>query len=398
MHKIFSVSDVTSLIKNKLENEIPFMFIEGEISEFKQHGSGHQYFTIKDNNSILNCIIWRSTANRLKITPKVGMNVVLYGRLAVYSPQGKYSFIANTMNERGVGELYQKYEALKNRLMDEGLFNDADKKEIPKYPLNIGIITSSSGSALQDILQIFKQYAPHVNIILHSAKVQGKNGAESIIKAINKLEKYPDLELIIISRGGGSIEDLWEFNNEKLAIAVYNSNIPIISGVGHETDNTIIDFVSDYRCTTPTNAAEYSVRYWKDLEVKINQFEGRLFQNIDRRLSYDKLHFNELTNSYGFKRPKDIFNRWGEHLNNLSEKLQNDVFNEFGNISTKLNYVIRQLNAYNPDNIIKKGYSIVYNIDGKVIKSIKSVKKTDKINIKMNDGIIKSIVDKIQSN
>jgi len=398
MNKIFSVSEATSLIKNKLENEIPSMYIEGEISEFKQHGSGHQYFTIKDNKSILNCIVWRSTAKKLAITPKVGMNVVLFGRLNVYSPQGRYSFIVNTINEKGVGELYKKYEDLKNKLKNEGLFDYANKKEIPKYPLNIGVITSSSGSALQDILKIFKQYAPHINIILHSAKVQGKKGAESIIKAIKKLEKYSDLELIIISRGGGSIEDLWEFNKENLARAVYNANIPIISGVGHETDNTIIDFVSDHRCTTPTNAAEYSVRYWQDLDMKINQFESQLFQKVDRRLSYDKLRFNQLINSYGFKRPKDIIVKWTEYLNNLTEKLQEHVFDKVGNITTKLNYGIKQLNAYNPENIVNKGYSIVYNIDGKVIKSIKTVKKDDEINVKISDGTINSIVNKLKSN
>jgi len=398
MNKIFSVSEATSLIKNKLENEIPSMYIEGEISEFKQHGSGHQYFTIKDNKSILNCIVWRSTAKKLAITPKVGMNVVLFGRLNVYSPQGRYSFIVNTINEKGVGELYKKYEDLKNKLKNEGLFGYANKKEIPKYPLNIGVITSSSGSALQDILKIFKQYAPHINIILHPAKVQGKKGAESIIKAIKKLEKYSDLELIIISRGGGSIEDLWEFNKENLARAVYNANIPIISGIGHETDNTIIDFVSDHRCTTPTNAAEYSVRYWQDLDMKINQFESQLFQKVDRRLSYDKLRFNQLINSYGFKRPKDIIVKWTEYLNNLTEKLQGHVFDKVGNITTKLNYGIKQLNAYNPENIVNKGYSIVYNIDGKVIKSIKTVKKDDEINVKISDGTINSIVNKLKSN
>lgn len=398
MNKIFSVSDVTSLIKNKLENEIPSMYIEGEISEFKSHGSGHQYFTIKDNKSILNCIIWRFTAKKLKITPKVGMNVILFGRLNVYSPQGRYSFIVNSINEKGVGELYKKYEELKNKLQNEGLFNDSNKKEIPKYPLNIGVITSSSGSALQDMLKIFKQYAPHINIILHPAKVQGKNGAETIIKAIKELEKQSELELIIISRGGGSIEDLWEFNKENLARAVYKSNIPIISGVGHETDNTIIDFVSDHRCTTPTNAAEYSVRYWQDLGIKLNQYESQLFQKIDRRLSYDKLRYDQLINSYGFKRPKDIIIKWKEYLNNETKKLQRHVLDKIENITTKLNYGIKQLNAYNPDNIIKKGYSIVYNIDGKVIKSIKTVKKNDEINVKINDGTIKSIINELKSN
>jgi len=398
MHKIFSVSDVTSLVKNKLENEIPMFFIEGEISEFKRHGSGHLYFVIKDNNSILNCIIWRSTANKLSISPKVGMNVILHGRLSVYSPQGKYSFVANSIKENGVGELFQKYEELKKKLLNEGLFDSLNKKAIPKYPLNIGVITSRTGSALQDILQVFKEYAPHINIVLHSAKVQGKNAAKSIIEALNTLENYPKLELIIIARGGGSIEDLWEFNDEKLARAVYKSKIPIISGVGHETDTTIIDFVSDYRCTTPTNAGELSIRYWKDLETKINQFEDQLFQNVNKRLSYDKLQYSELVNSYGFKRPKDIINGWREHLNGLSEKLQNNIKNKFDNVSTKLNYEIKQLNAYNPDFILKKGYSIVYDNAGKVIKSTKNVNKSDKIDIKLYDGNIKSIVDSVESN
>ncbi len=190
----------------------------------------------------------------------------------------------------------------------------------------------------------------------------------------------------------------WEFNKENLARAVYNANIPIISGVGHETDNTIIDFVSDHRCTTPTNAAEYSVRYWQDLDIRINQFESQLFQKVDRRLSYDKLRFNQLINSYGFKRPKDIIVKWTEYLGNLTEKLQVHVFDKVGNITTKLNYGIKQLNAYNPENILNKGYSIVYNIDEKVIKSIKTVKKNDEINVKISDGTINSIVNELKSN
>lgn len=398
MKNIFSVSGVTSLIKNKLENEIPSMYVEGEISEYKHHASGHRYFTIKDNNSNLNCIIWRFMAQKLTFTPKVGMNVVLFGKLNVYVPQGKYSFIVSSINEKGVGALYQKYEELKNRLKNEGMFDSEKKKPIPKYPINIGIITSDSGSALQDILQNFKRNAPHINLFLYPAKMQGEGGAETVISGIEEFEKEENIDLLIISRGGGSIEDLWEFNRENLARAVFNSTIPIISGVGHETDTTIIDFVSDYRCTTPTNSAEYAMRYWQDMDVKINNIENQLVQNVDRIVHLANSRFNELINSYGFKRPIDIFEKWNEYLDDYTDKLNKIILEKVDRNSLKLSNIDKQLSAYSPNNVIKKGYSIVYNKNGKVIKSIKSVEKNDDIEIKICDGFIDSKVNKTRAN
>ncbi|MCK5686092.1 exodeoxyribonuclease VII large subunit, partial [bacterium] len=282
MDQIYSVSEISHKIKSHLEYKIPEFYLGGEISEIKYHSSGHIYFTLKDNSAIMPSVMWRSQALTLKNRPEPGSKVVCRGKLSVYLPQGRYQFIASTMTISGQGDLFLQFEKLKLQLESEGLFNLDKKKVIPDFPRHIGIITSQSGAALQDILKVFSQIAPHLNLTLAPARVQGKGSADEIITRLDEFLSSSSLpDCIIIARGGGSIEDLWEFNNESLARYISSYKLPVLSGVGHETDFSICDFVSDYRASTPTAAAETCVQNWKDSRNQLEYLDSRFLQALE---------------------------------------------------------------------------------------------------------------------
>jgi exodeoxyribonuclease VII large subunit len=393
MQYINTVSDLTNLIKSKLEREIPETLVRAEISECKFHGSGHIYLTLKDPGAVLPAVIWKNTALQLPIKPVVGMEVIVSGKLSVYAPHGKYQFIINTLQDAGRGALFVRYEALKAQLISEGLCSIERKKSIPKFPMRVGLVTSGTGAALQDMLRVFGHDAPHVKLLLSEARVQGKGAAKSVIEALEALKSNkPDC--VICARGGGSIEDLWEFNDEALARYVADYPFPFISGVGHETDTTIIDLVADHRASTPTNAAEFICASWREVKITLNQMDytlstvmERVLQRQNERLLHIKRYFSS--------------RRLSENLINLNQKiryLQNRSIQGMNNHlllkKSKFEGIIGKLFAYSPENVLKKGYTLIKDQHNNLLRSVKTLSIDDPVRIIFHDGSSDAIITK----
>ncbi len=405
-----TVTQLTKYIKYKLDNDVNLdtVYLKGEISNFKAHTRGHFYFTIKDENTRINAVMFSSNANKIKFMPTDGMKVLVRGKVSVYEATGGYQIYVNEMLEDGIGNLYIAFEQLKKKLESEGLFDIAKKRKIPKIPTTIGIITAPTGAAIKDILSTIKRRWPLAKTILFPSLVQGEEAANDIVRNINLAKNY-DLDVLIIGRGGGSIEDLWPFNEEIVARAIYDLDIPTISAVGHEIDFTIADFVADLRAPTPTGAAEMAVPNVSDVTNYLKQLEVRLATNITNNINMKKELLNKLQNSFVLKNPLTIYEvkeQKFDHLvnnllinyknlvNNNSNKimlLNNNLINSITNVleknTNKYNILIHKLETLNPILTLKRGYAIVKK-DNKAIDSIKKMKKDDIINIELQDGIV----------
>ncbi|HDR04948.1 MAG TPA: exodeoxyribonuclease VII large subunit [Candidatus Marinimicrobia bacterium] len=386
MDQIYSVADLTNQIKLILENEIPDLYLQGELSEITFHNSGHWYFTLKDREAVISCLMWRNSANAVGFRPKLGEQLILYGKLSVYQPHGKYRFVARQVFRAGQGELYQRYELLKKKLEKEGLFESARKIKIPMYPRSVALITSETGAALQDMRRIFSSYAPYIQLFIVPAKVQGAGAAQSMIKALKIAENSRETELILIARGGGSIEDLWEFNDESLARTIASCKKPIISGVGHETDTTICDYVADYRASTPTGAAEYAVRGWRDAAEYLNQLEISMVQTVQNRLNHHRQFFDLLQKHYGFRRLLDIVEKRREETVRHIANMERALALRLRMSQELLRNLNLQLEAYNPQQVLKKGFVIIRNQKGQISTSAKSLIPGEKITGEFKDG------------
>jgi len=300
-NKIYSVSDATTLIKSVLEMNIPPIWVEGELSSWKRATSGHLYFNLKDSSSLLPTVMWKQSALSLLFKPEDGMKVRALGKITVYEKSGKYQMIASQLQPLGIGDLYQEFERLKKRLSEEGLFDEDRKKEIPRYPFRIGVVTSAKGAVIADIINVLNRRAPHVKVILESARVQGEGAAEEIVSAIEKFNSSGEVDLLIVGRGGGSIEDLWAFNEEAVARAIAASELPIISAVGHETDFSISDFVADLRAPTPSAAAELAAPRYDDLLENISSLERTISDLISDQLRDFERILDEYDTEYGWE-------------------------------------------------------------------------------------------------
>ena len=373
--KYLTVGAINRYIKYKLDNDeaLQTVFVKGEISNFKAHSSGHLYFSIKDESGKINAIMFSSSAKKLNFIPADGVKVLIIGRISVYEATGGYQIYVSDMQEDGMGNLYIAFEKLKKQLQSEGLFDETHKKKIPKYPSKIGVITANTGAAIKDILSTIKRRYKIAEVILFPSLVQGENAASDIVRNIKLASNY-DLDVLIVGRGGGSIEDLWPFNEEIVARAIYECPIPIISAVGHEVDYTIADFVADLRAPTPTGAAEMAVPNMSDLVSHITQMKIRLNENIIKKINIEKLRLDSFKNSYILKNPLIIYE-------NKKQKL--DMINE-----------IDKLELVNPLNILKRGFSLTTK-DDKIIKSVKNVNKSDILDIRLNDGVIKAKVEEV---
>lgn len=436
-NKYITVSQLNKYLKYKIDNDpnLGIVFLKGEISNFKNHTRGHFYFTLKDDTSRINAIMFQGNASKIPFLPVDGMKVLASGRVSVYEQSGSYQLYVDTMLEDGVGSLYLAFNQLKEKLEKEGLFSPEHKKSIPKIPEKIGIITAPTGAAIKDILSTIKRRFPLVETILFPALVQGEYAKDDIVKKI-KIANTHDLDVLIVGRGGGSIEDLWPFNEEVVARAIYESKIPIISAVGHEIDFTIADFVADKRAPTPTGAAEMAVPDKMDLKTYLNQVNIRLNKVITNKLNINKQKLDNLLASQIFKNPyrmyeikeqtldilyekllkemKIIINKKTENLNILESSfifknpsilvvdkvyLYNDLIKKLKyNIeritTNKTNDYIKLLNkveVLNPITTIKRGYAIVKK-DDKVVTSVKMLKKGDIITNQLIDGNIQSEV------
>lgn len=420
--KYYSITALNRAIKNMFEREpaLEDIYIKGEISNFKHHTRGHLYFTLKDENSRIAAVMFSSAASKIGFEPDDGMKVLVHGRVAVYEASGAYQIYVSEMSEDGIGNLYLEYEKLKKKLNAEGLFNPLYKKAIPKYPKTIGIVTAPTGAAIRDILSTIKRRYPICKTILFPALVQGATAKDSIVKQLRIAQDY-DLDVIICGRGGGSIEDLWAFNEECVAREIFASRIPIISAVGHEVDFTIADFVADLRAPTPTGAAEMAVPNLVDISNMLNQYQIRLNESINNGIKKKEAELKSLKESYVLKNPMSMYEIKEQKLDNFVDILNKNIANMLGNYNIKLdniknNYVIKNpksllekvehqfsllintLELVNPLNILSKGYSIV-SVNDNVIKDTSIINNDDIIDIKLHKGELKAkVIEKSEDN
>ena len=382
-----SVTELNSYIKNKIADDeyLNNVLIKGEISNFKNHYTGHMYFTLKDENSLIKCVMFKTYAQKLGFTPKDGMKVFVLGGVSVFERDGVYQIYVKAMQEDGVGILYKKYEELKQRLEEEGYFDEEHKKRIPQMPKIIGVLTSQTGSVIRDIINVSTRRNPNVNIRLFPVPVQGEGAAEKIAEGIKFMNENKLADVLILARGGGSLEDLWPFNEEIVAHAIYNSEIPIISAVGHETDFSISDFVADLRAPTPSAAAELAVPDIYEVKQKINTYQNRLRLTLIKKVEIMKLRYEKCMSSRVFKEPLRNINDNYLKIDAYIKRLENSIKTKQKEEKTKYIELISKLDTLSPLKTLTRGYSLVEEND-KIIKSAKDVKTGDKINIRFVDG------------
>lgn len=392
--KILTVSQLNFYVKSVLDSDprLNYVFLCGEISNLTDHyRSGHIYLSLKDNKSVIRAVMFAGNARNLKFKPMEGMKVICRGRVTLYEATGQYQYYIEDMQPDGIGALYQAYEQLKEKLQSKGLFDQSHKKPIPYCPKTIGVITSPTGAAVQDIKNILTRRFPSVNIILCPVLVQGDNAVPQLIDAVNKLNEYDLCDTIIIGRGGGSIEDLWAFNDENLAYAIYNSHIPVISAVGHETDFTICDFVSDLRAPTPSAGAELAVPDRNEILQNLDAQRQYLSSLMDKKLIENNNIVSEMTTKLLSLSPDDKIAKLYNDLDFLSQKYENNSNRIFQNTSNKIELLATKLESLNPVSTLKRGYSVVTNND-KTVTSVKDVKNGDTLAINVTDGKIISKV------
>lgn len=394
--KYLTVSRINRYIKYKLDNDenLQTVYLKGEISNFKNHTSGHFYFTLKDETSRIPAVMFRSAASKVNFNPQDGMNVLVTGRISCYEANGNYQIYVEEMLEDGIGNLYVEFEKLKKKLGERGYFDEKHKKPIPKFPKRIGVITASTGAAIRDIITTINRRYRLAEIILIPTLVQGERAGEDIVCSLGKAKEL-DLDVIILGRGGGSIEDLWAFNEEIVADAIFNMDIPIISAVGHEIDFTISDFVSDLRAPTPTAAAELAVPNTIELINNLNQIKTRLSKSILNKLELNKNKLNALLNSYILKNPKGLYEVKMQKLDNLVDKLNIYTTNIFESKETKYISLIDKMEALNPIKTLKRGYSIT-KVDNKVV-DFKKIKKDMIITTEFSEGEVISKVMEVKN-
>lgn len=409
-----TVTDINNYIKNIVDGDffLSNVTLKGEISNLKFHTRGHLYFSLKDENSKINAVMFNYKNLGLNFIPKDGMNVIVKGKVSVFTTGGSYQITVSNMKEDGIGNLYILFEELKRRLEREGLFSPEHKKKLPRIPKKVGVITAATGAAVKDIISTINRRFPLTEIILFPTLVQGVGAKENIVKMINEANES-DVDVIILGRGGGSIEDLWAFNEEIVARAIYNSTKPIVSAVGHEIDFTISDFVSDMRAPTPTGAAELVVPSKVEIQSYLNDYKGRIISVINKKIKSYTDTFSKLKSTYILKNPISMYEideqkldnmleklgsimtykleREKSKLNNLSKMISPNILNRLDKEKIKLENIETKLKLLNPENILKKGYSLTL-VEGKIVKSINSVKKGSIIDTKFSDGIIKSEV------
>lgn len=384
-----SVSDLNRYMKEKVADDeyLKSVFVRGEISNFKHHYTGHMYFTLKDENSLIKCIMFKSSTLTLNFVPKDGMKVNVLGSVAVFERDGVYQIYCKAMQEDGVGDLYAKFKELKDKLEKEGLFDAEHKKKIPMMPKVIGVLTSNTGAVIRDIINVSTRRNPNCYIRLYPVPVQGPGAAEKIVDAIRFMNEHKLADVLIVARGGGSLEDLWPFNEEIVARAIYDSELPVISAVGHETDFTIADFVADLRAPTPSAAAELAVTDIFDLQDRINLYQRRLQLLLRKKVEVLRLRYEKCMKSRCFTEPSYMFQDRYLKLDSLVKNLEKAVNLKMKDYKLKTVEKITKLDAMSPLKTLARGYTVVEK-DDKLVKSVKDLKKDDIINVRLNDGKI----------
>lgn len=382
-----TVSDLNKYIKNKIADDeyLNNVLIKGEISNFKNHYTGHMYFTLKDKDSLIKCICFKSYAQKLTFMPKDGMKVMVLGTVSVFERDGIYQIYVKAMEEDGLGDLYTKYQELKEKLERQGLFSEEHKMKIPIMPKVIGVLTSKTGSVIKDIINVSTRRNPNVYIRLLPVPVQGEGAAEKIAEGIEYMNKNKLADVLILARGGGSLEDLWPFNEEIVANSIYNSEIPIISAVGHETDFTIADFVADLRAPTPSAAAELAVSDIYEVQRKIDTYQDRLRNSLIKKVELMKMRYEKVMASVVFKEPLRKVNDNYQKIDTIIKSLDTLIKTKQEKEKTKYIELVSKLDALSPLKTLYRGYSITEK-NGKVVKSVKELEKGDKVLVRLSDG------------
>jgi exodeoxyribonuclease VII large subunit len=383
--RILTVSEITRLIKTSLEESFPQVWIQGEMSNFKRHSSGHLYFTLKDEGAQISGLMWRSRAENLLFVPEDGMMIQARGAISVYPPRGNYQIDVVRMLPVGIGELQLAFESLKRKLEAEGLFDPATKKPIPEFPKTIGVVTSPTGAALQDIRSVLERRQPSVEVIVFPVRVQGPGAAEEIAQAIRDMNRFGNIDLLIVGRGGGSLEDLWAFNEEIVARAIHHSAIPVISAVGHETDFSIADFVADLRAPTPSAAAEIAVRDRSEILDILRNYCYSMKQNLTERLKTYRERVGSLLASYSFNRPKDLLLQYSQRIDEIERSLTSLASRMLERSQGELTALTQTLEALGPGNVLKRGYVIVMK-EGKLVMRARGLDEGDKTELRFHDG------------
>ena len=386
-----TVTDLNKYIKEKIDKDemLNNVLVKGEISNYKHHYTGHLYFTLKDENSLIKCIMFKSFASNLKFEPKDGMKVTIFGTVSVFERDGVYQIYCKAMQEDGLGSLYKAYEELKAKLEREGLFEQSHKKKIPLIPKCIGVLTSNTGAVIRDIINVSTRRNPNVYIKLLPVPVQGAGAAEKIVDAIKMMNEKKLADVIILARGGGSLEDLWPFNEEIVARAIYDSELPVISAVGHETDFTIADFVADLRAPTPSAAAELAVPNISDLILKLEGYNNRYKLALKKKVEFMKLRYEKCMNSRVFKEPMQKINEKYILVDMKIKSIQNSMASIYNKKKTEMVKNISKLDALSPLKTLTRGYSIVQK-DEKIVKSVSQLKKDEEVDIRLTDGKAKA--------
>ena len=396
--KIYTVSRITKYIKNLFENDynLQNVWILGEISNFKLHSSGHMYFVLKDQESQIKGVMFKGNNLSLRFMPQDGMKVKVRGDINVYERRGEYQLYVKEIVEAGKGELYLAFERLKEKLKAEGLFSEEFKKKLPLIPKNIAVITSPTGAAIRDVLTISLRRFPNLSILVVPSLVQGTLAAREIAKKIDFLNKhFNNLDFIILSRGGGSLEELWAFNEEILARSIYNSKIPIVSAIGHETDFTISDFVADLRCPTPSAAAEMTIPDKSSLINNLNLLNSKLNKAINRNLELKVENINSINKSIQYQGPENKINQYYQYIDEFSVRIKLRIKHQIELYEEKIKKDKQRLDSLNPGAVIERGYSICRKIPGKeIIKRLNQVEIGNEIEIIISDGKMLGKVDK----
>ncbi len=386
---VLSVSQLNRYIKMNFDADenLANIFISGEISNFTNHyRTGHLYFTLKDDSAAVRAVMFNSSAKRLKFMPEDGMKVIARGRVSVYEASGQYQLYVDDMQPDGVGALNLAYEQLKEKLQKEGLFSELHKKPLPPYPEKVGVITSPTGAAVRDIINVLGRRFPYAEIVFCPVLVQGDGAHLQLTDAVNLFNSERAADVIIIGRGGGSIEDLWEFNDEGLARAVYNSEIPVISAVGHETDFTICDFVADMRAPTPSAAAELAVPDANELQYALSALKNRMFLNVSSGIADRRSRLEYLTSKGALKSPDEMLSNRSQRLDTAFSKMMSSYENRIGGKKVEFISAATALSKLDPMSVLMRGFAFVSDKNGKNVYSSQALAKGDKINVRFHDG------------
>lgn len=394
---VYSVAQLNNYVKSILDNDenLNHLFVTGEISNYKAHYSGHLYMTIKDETASIKAVMFAGNASRLKFSPENGMKVIIFGSISLFPRDGSYQLYINDMQPDGIGALNIAFEQLKKKLESEGLFSKEYKKQIPKFPQKIGVVTSATGAAVQDIFNVLKRRYPVAEVVLRPCQVQGDGAAQDIATAIKEFNNINGADVLIVGRGGGSIEDLWAFNEEIVARAVFESEIPVISAVGHETDVTICDFVADLRAPTPSAAAECAVPDIYELKANLQSYKQLLFNLTKKSLENEKNRLLTIEKNSALKNPLTKIKDSQKEILYLNEKLSALTVNVIESNRAKVNGLCGKLDALSPLGVIARGYSITQNNE-KIVKSIKDVNIDDEITVRLSDGFVNARVNGIK--